>query len=64
MEPVSFRHLPPRYRRDGIRYFEHDIWKHQLRKAELDSIAVQQGRDPKEFLRGNAEWLLIFQDQY
>lgn len=64
VEPVSFRHLPPRYRRDGIRYFEHDIWKHQLRKAELDSLAVQQGRDPKEFLRGNAEWLLIFQDQY
>ena len=64
VEPVSFRHLPPRYRKDGIRYFEHDIWKHQLRKAELDSIAVQQGRDPKEFLRGNAEWLLIFQDQY
>ena len=64
LEPLNFRQLPQRYHIDGVRYFEHDIWKHQLRKAELDSIALQRGQDPRVFLRDNAEWLLIFQEQY
>jgi len=62
--PVNFNHLPPRYRKDGIRYYEHDIWKHQLLKEQLDSTALQQGKDPEDFLRGNAEWILVFPEQY
>jgi len=62
--PINFNHLPPHYRKDGIRYYEHDIWKHQSLKRQLDSTALQKGKDPDEFLRGNAEWLLVFPEQY
>lgn len=64
IEPLQFNYLPPHYRKDGIRYFEHELWKKQELKAYLDSTALRQGKNPQEFFKGNAEWLVFYHDQY
>ena len=64
LDPIGFNSLPERYFGDGVRYYQHDLWKHQRYKAQLDSLALQQGKDPQDFFRENAEWLLLFREQY
>lgn len=64
LTPIGFNTLPEFYWEDGVRYFQHDIWKHQLYKAQLDSMALQQGKDPQVFSHDNAEWLLLFREKY
>ncbi|MBO4488330.1 MAG: hypothetical protein J5741_01580 [Bacteroidales bacterium] len=64
LEPLNFNKLPKHYFNDGVRYYQHDIWKHQLYKAQLDSLALQQDKDPKRFFRDNAKWLLLYREQY
>lgn len=64
LDPIGFNTLPECYWEDGVRYFQHDIWKHQRYKDQLDSLALQQGKDPQLFFHDNAEWLLLFREKY
>lgn len=62
--PIDFGRLPENYLNDGFRFYQHALWKNQPYCEYLRQEAKSHGVNPEQFIKENANWLVLYHHQY
>lgn len=62
--PIDFGRLPENYLNDGLRFYQHALWKNRPYCEYLRQEAKRRGVNPEQFIKENASWLVLYHHQY